>query len=154
MLGVCGENRKGSCGVKIIVGFYFSREYLVVIFINNSPDSNFMVLPQESNDGMIDWGYDVFIGREIFDDGLEAFVTLSLQDRGACSYTSLVVACEELCDSVREGKSVLLYQGPGQAEAKYEPFKPEQMTLLQRLYAQKEEMKRFSNPFENQPLIH
>ncbi|HLD40341.1 MAG TPA: hypothetical protein VJB13_04325 [Candidatus Nanoarchaeia archaeon] len=100
-------------------------------------------------------GYDVFIGREIFEDGLEAFVTLPLQDRGACSYTSLVVACEELCDSVRSGKKVLLSQSPTQAEgAKYEPFKPKQMELLEKLYAQKKEMKRFPNPFENQPYLH
>ena len=106
-------------------------------------------------DGLLDWGYDVFIGREIFEDGLEAFVTLPLQGRGASSYTSLVMACAELCNSIKDGKRVLLYQSPGQvAEAKYRPFKPEQMALLQRLYSRREEMKRFPDPFDNQPLLH
>ena len=99
-------------------------------------------------------GYDVFIGREIFDDGLEAFVTLPLQQRSACSYTSLVVACEELCDSVKEGKKVLLSQSLTRAGAKYEPFKPKQMEFLEKLYAQKKEMKRFPDPFEYQPYLH
>ena len=109
--------------------------------------------------------YDIFIGREIFDDGLETFVTRPLQGSGVCSYASLIIACEELCNSVREGKSVLLYlapdqvspltrERPGSTESRFESFKPEQMGLLQRLYAQKEEMKRFPDPFDNQPQIH
>ena len=40
------------------------------------------------------------------------------------------------------------------AGRRYEPFKPEQMTLLQRMYTQREETRRFPNPFDNQPPLH
>ncbi|GEM_PF-4427336 len=108
--------------------------------------------------------YDVFIGREIVENGEEYLVTVSLPSQACSSYWTLEQACEELCDSVKAGKSVLLYQTPDQAapltrkipkvtESRYQPFKPNEMDLLQKLYAEKEEMKRFPNPFENQPYL-
>jgi len=40
------------------------------------------------------------------------------------------------------------------AGRKYRPFYPEQMTLLQRMYQDKPDMKRFPDPFDAQPLIN
>src|SRR3989344_8471588 len=102
-----------------------------------------MVLPK----GGIDDGYDLFIGRELFENGDEYLVTVSLQSQACNSYWTLEQACEELCNSVKEGKSVLLSQNPNRAGATYKPFRPEQLDLLQRLYARREEMKRFPDTF-------
>ncbi|MDP3698068.1 MAG: hypothetical protein Q8R47_00625 [Nanoarchaeota archaeon] len=118
-----------------------------------------MILPKDKNDDIVNWGYDLFIGREIFEDGDEYVVTLNLQSQSSHSYSahsywSLRQACEELCDSVKEGKKVLLSQSPNRAGAKYAPFKSEQMDLLQRMYSERAEMKRFPDHFENQPYIH
>ncbi len=150
--------------------------------------------PREEINGL---GYDRFIGREIFEEGDENFVTLNLHSMGSGSYLSLEQACDDLCREVESGERVLLYQSPGQvgpktrrtshifealtsalaktmregnaamvveqgqgeetynlAGRRYEPFKPEQMTLLQKMYQEKPEMKRFPNPFDAQPLIH
>jgi hypothetical protein len=150
--------------------------------------------PKEEINGL---GYDRFIGREIFEDGDENFVTLNLHSMGSGSYLSLEQACDDLCSGIESGERVLLYQSPGQvgfktrraphifealnsaladtmregdaamvvdqgqgeetytlAGRRYEPFEPEQMTLLQKMYQDKEKMKRFPNPFDAQPLIH
>jgi len=150
--------------------------------------------PKEEIDGL---GYNQFIGREIFEDGDENFVTLNLHSMGSGSYLSLEQACDNLCRGVERGEKVLLYLSPGRvglktrrashifealnsalgeimregdaamvvdqgqgeetytlAGRRYEPFKPEQMTLLQRMYQDKPEMKKFPNPFDAQPLIH
>jgi len=144
-----------------------------------------------------DFGKDTFIGREVFKDGSETYVTLNLRSLGSISYKSLEMACDELCDAVKMGDRVLLSQSPGQVEPRtwrashcldvlksaleermgevdayivvdqsqreetytidgrrYEPFKAEQMTLLQKMYKDKPEMKNFPNPFGAQPIIH
>ena len=65
-----------------------------------------------------------------------------------------------LADTMREGDAVMVIdQRQGEetytlAGRIYEPFKPEQMTLLQKMYQDKQEMKRFQNPFDAQPKIH
>lgn len=63
-------------------------------------------------------GYDMFIGREIFEDGHENFVTLNLHSMGSSSYLSLEQACDDLCIGVEKGERVLLYQSPGKVGPK------------------------------------
>jgi len=146
------------------------------------------------DDKIESWGYDEFIGREVFHDGSEAFVTLDLKSFGSTSYRSLEMACDQLCYNVKEGKKVLLVRNPGYVGSKsrkasliseslnsnvfklginarivdqepgvdeyiipgrrYEPFNSEQMTTLQMMYQEKLDMKKFPNPFDNQPLIN
>jgi len=66
---------------------------------------------------LIQFDYDLFIGREIFEDGYENFVTLDLQSMGSVSYSSLEQAFEDYCRGLKEGKRILLFQSPGQIGA-------------------------------------
>lgn len=62
------------------------------------------------------FGYDEFIGREIFKNKKENFVSLDLHSKGSISYTSINQACDNLCSLVKEGKKVLLFKSPGNCE--------------------------------------
>jgi hypothetical protein len=135
-------------------------------------------------------GYDTFIGRTIFPDGREFFVTLDLHRGGSGSYTTIKQACGDLIYEVKEGKKVSLYHNPGKigpitrntgdvsnnlesllkklgaenlktienteeqtytlSERTYEPFKPEQMAELKKMYDSEPEMKKYPSPFSNQ----
>jgi hypothetical protein len=108
------------------------------------------------------FGYDSFIGREIFKDRHESFVSLDFSDLSAVSCSSLDFMLYYLCDQVKKGKKVLLCKSPGEkgptkhasptgeyiiAGRKYEPLKPEQMNYFRKMYRLETEMKRFPDPF-------
>ncbi len=124
---------------------------------------------QKDKEGIVSYGYDIFFGRVIFEEGQEHFVSLNLHTGGSASFGSLETACEFFCNDVEKGKKILLSLSPGREEQrtrkdqwgeytlaarKYEPLKSEQMDLLQSMYASREEIKAFPNPFEHQPLAH
>ncbi|MBU2589591.1 MAG: hypothetical protein KKA65_02545 [Nanoarchaeota archaeon] len=67
---------------------------------------------------IIDWGYDKFIGREIFETGEEGFTSLNLRTPGAICFRSMNMACEQLCKAIKEKKKVLLNFSPGQQSPK------------------------------------
>ncbi len=62
--------------------------------------------------------YDVFIGREILENGDEYFVTLYLHNGGSISYCSLWQACDDLCAAIKRGERVLLHESPGEVGPK------------------------------------
>lgn len=72
-----------------------------------------MATGRELKSGLESFGYDTFIGREVFEDGKEFVVTLDLHGGGSISYTTLFQACKDLSEAVRTGKAVLLSRSPG-----------------------------------------
>lgn len=109
------------------------------------------------------FGYDTFIGREIFKDRHESFVSLDFSDLSSVSCSSLDFMLYYLCDQVKKGKKVLLCKSPGEkgptkhtsptgdyiiAGRKYEPLKPEQMDSFKKMYGIEPEMKKFPSPFK------
>lgn len=58
-------------------------------------------------------GFDEFIGREIYEEGYENFVSLNLKDLGSSSYRFIKTALDYLCNFIKEGKKVLLSKSPG-----------------------------------------
>jgi len=106
-----------------------------------------------------DYGFHLFIGREVFDNGQEVFVTL---DNGSKSYIPLCAALEELCEAVKKGRKVPLTRSPGRFETDpddplslasrtYEPFDGKQMATLKKRFLDNTEMQKFDNPFNYQP---
>jgi hypothetical protein len=62
-----------------------------------------------------------------------------------------------LGETMKEGDGVMVVDKEPSKETyrldgrRYEPFKPNQMAILQRMYQDKPEMKKFPNPFDAQP---
>ena len=71
-----------------------------------------------------DPGYNQFIGREIFEDGHENFVTLNLHTGGSNSYRSLRQACNDLCRGVESGERISLYKSLGHVRPKTRSASP------------------------------
>jgi len=111
------------------------------------------------NNGLNDYGFHVFIGREIFDEGHECFVTLDV--RGGTSYTTLDQAVGDLFRAVEKGRKVLLSKSPGRwvcppnrptlASRTYFPFNKFHIKEVKRKFEANPNMKNFDNPFNYQP---
>jgi len=61
-----------------------------------------------------DFGCDYFVGREIFKDGDEDFVSLNLQGHGSVSSYSLDFIFDYMCYKIKAGEKILLYKSPGE----------------------------------------
>lgn len=115
--------------------------------------------PFGERDGLDDYGFHVFIGREEFADGDKNFVTLDVT--GSISYLTLEQALDDLVSAVKKGRRVLLSKSPGMwecpksrpylASRTYLPFHVLQMIELQQKFEYNPEMAEFENPFKYQP---
>lgn len=111
------------------------------------------------NDGLEDYGFHVFVGREVFDDGHEVFVTLDAV--AGTSYTTLNQALGDISSAAEKGRKVLLSKSPGRWECPpdrpslaprtYLPFDEAQMSELQQQFEANPKMFKVENPFNYQP---
>jgi len=106
-----------------------------------------------------DYGFHVFVGREVFDDGHEVLVTLDAV--AGTSYTTLNQALGEISSAAEKGRRVLLSKSPGRWECPpgrpslaprtYLPFDKDQMSELQQQFEANPKMFKVENPFNYQP---
>lgn len=108
---------------------------------------------------LVDYGFHVFIGREIFEDH-EGFVTLDFC--GSTSYSTFGQAFHDLCSAVKKDRKVLLSKSPGEykkdpnnplslASRRYEPFNLVQMGHFKVRFQSDPELLMLENPFSYQP---
>jgi hypothetical protein len=112
-----------------------------------------------NGNGMNDFGYHVFIGREVFDEGHSNIVIVDAL--GSTSGGSLEGSFEEICDCVKKKRKVLLTKSPGRwvsppgpyhlAPRTYVPFEAAELKQLSRKFEASAEMKGHENPFLYQP---
>ena len=106
-----------------------------------------------------DYGFHVFVGREVFDEGHEVLVTLDAV--AGTSYDTLNQALKDISSAAEKGRRVLLSKSPGRWECPpgrpslaprtYLPFDETQMSELQQQFEANPKMLKVENPFNYQP---
>jgi len=105
--------------------------------------------------------YDIFMGRVVYHNDHELFVTHGIEGATATS-SSLDHILGEICFYVAQGKKLQFTQVPESLKSQanhdsrtssksYELFTEEQINTLKDMYETRKDMKEFENPFDNQP---
>ena len=112
-----------------------------------------------------DYGFHLFLGREVYGDGHEHFVKLEVVNvmlsLGIIKYDTLDAVLEHLFSDTKKGRKILLSESPGKLECSqdksigsrtYMPFSETQMLELYQRFIKNPEMEKFKNPFDYQPV--
>jgi hypothetical protein len=115
--------------------------------------------PFARDDGLKDYGFHMFIGREVFEEGHEYIVTVSYGS--SISGGSIDSATGDLIQGVSQQRKVLLTKSPGKwtysgkgpplASRTYLPFNEKDLEKIKRGFEANLLSKGLENPFNYQP---